>query len=734
MMHKIKAFLSCLFIIMLPGINLSLSAQPKGDINVQVDSKTGNYTLSSSRLNWTWGGSVGQPLNYLKQAKGTDAIGEYTSLSFQWKTNNDYTGTIRWYAKSPVVLFSLSTPKGATDQSTVAFPDFTIVPGSLYQFSYHNRIFPLPQFFLEETSTPWLFFNDKKDACVISPASDFMVSLMTGNGTTHISSGLNPEVKKLPPHFTHSTILVMRQGIHKTWDTWGDALRVLYKRKRPANDADVILKYFGCWTDVGGDYYYNYDTAKGYAGTLLALRDHYKKEKIPLGYMQLDSWWYQKSINNVYGKPGADKKKPEYPAGGWNRSGGLMEYKADPFLFPGGLADFQKKLGVPLVTHNRWIDSTSPYHKKYTISGIGATDPAFWKEIMGYLKSSGVAVYEQDWINYIYMNNPEMIADINVGNAFTDGMAKAALDNGIHMQYCMGLPRYFMQGVKYNNLTTIRTAGDRFKPERWMNFIFVSQLAYEMGIWPWSDVFKSSELNNMIVSVLSAGAVGTGDSIGKENKANILMACRRDGVIVKPDVPLLPIDQNYIAMARQDHTPVVAYTYTLHKNIQTGYVFAFADDTVKVKQFGFSLHDIGMQGRSVVYNPLLKTVQLMEAGESFRADLPEEKFSYYIVAPVTASGIAFLGDAGKITATGKKRISSINASANKLQVKVLFAKGESSVVLQGYAEHRVTADTGKLNQDTITHLFTLVVPAPLQGNVTTVTFQTNLFQSSGSRR
>lgn len=695
----------------------TLSAQ---DINVAVDAKAGTYTLTSTNLKWILRGSVGKSVDNVKKEKGRDAMGEYTAYSFQWETNNVYVGTIRSYVASPVVIFSLETPKGANGQSTEAFPDFTSLPDSLYEFSYHNRIFPLAQFFLEETATPWMFFNDKKDAFILSPASDFIVSLMTGDGKTHVRSGINPEVKKLPPHFAHSSILVMNKGIQNTWNVWGDALRTIHKRKRPANDADVLLKYFGYWTDVGGDYYYNYDSTKGYAGTLLALHDHYKKQGIPLGYMQLDSWWYQKSSNNVHGIKGSDMKKPEFPIGPWNRSGGLMTYKADTFLFPNGLAAFQKELGLPLVTHNRWIDSTSPYHQRFKISGIGATDPAYWNEIMTYIKSSGVAVYEQDWINYIYTNNPEMKSDINVGNAFTDGMAKAALDRGISLQYCMGLPRYFMQGVKYNNLTTIRTAGDRFMPKRWTNFLFTSQLAYEMGIWPWSDVFKSSEMNNMIVSVLSGGPVGTGDAIGLEDKNTIMMACRTDGVIVKPDIPMLPLDKNYVQMAKQEHKPVLAHTYTVHDKVKTSYVFAFRDDSTYVNDFNFSLQDINIRSKSVLYNPLKKTIQVIGTKDVFHAELPEEKFSFYIVAPINRSGIAFLGDVGKITATGKKRITRIADSGNDMQVDVVFAKGETSVTLQGYAEPSVSANKGKVIQDKTTHLFTLVVPRPTKGDVATV--------------
>ena len=721
----LKTDVSSLLLLIFLFISFSLQAQLKPDINVRVDANTGNYAVTSLSLKWTMSGSIGKALHHLKREKGKDAIGEYTAISFQWESNNLYTGSIRWYAKSPVLFFSLTTPKGAEGQSMQAFPDFTSMPDSLHHFSYHNRIFPLAQYFLEETSTPWLFFNDNNDAAILSPASDFMVSLMTGDGTTHVRSGLNPEVQKLPAGFTHSSILVMRNGIRNTWDEWGTALRKKYNRKRPENDADVVLKYFGCWTDVGGDYYYNYDPEKGYDGTLLALREHYQKEGIPLGYMQLDSWWYQKSTNNVHNEPGAAKKKKEFPEGPWNRSGGLMEYKADTALFPNGLAAFQKQLGLPLVTHNRWIDPASPYHKRFKISGIGAIDPAYWKEIMAYLKSSGVAVYEQDWINYIYTNNPEMKSDINVANAFTDQMAKAAQDVGINLQYCMGLPRYFMQGVKYNNLTTIRTAGDRFMPKRWMYFLFSSQLAYEMGIWPWSDVFKSSEMDNMIVSVLSAGPVGTGDLVGTENKENILMACRTDGVLVKPDVPLLPLDQNYVQMARKEQTPIVAATHTLHGHIKTGYVFAFGNDTTRVNQFSFSLGDLSMKNRSVVFNPLKQTVQLIDPEKRFSEDLPEEKFAFYIVAPITTSGIAFLGDAGKITATGKKRIAEITEMGKKLQVKVLFANGESAVTLKCYSERNIIVSKGKLTKDATAPLFSIVVARPAKGDVEIVTIKTN---------
>ena len=138
----------------------------------------------------------------------------------------------------------------------------------------------------------------------------------------------------------------------------------------------------------------------------------------------------------------------------------------------------------------------------------------------------------------------------------------------------------------------------------------------------------------------------------------------------------------------------------------------------------FNLADVGMKGKSVLYDPLHQTVQVMNDNDEFQSDIPGEKFAYYIVAPVTSAGIAFLGDAGKITATGKKRIAGLTASANTLQVNVLFAKGDGPVTLNGYSEKKVTAGKLKVSQNASSHLFTVVVPPPANGGLVMVTMQT----------
>ncbi len=691
-------------------INASAFAQSNSGISVNVNKNTGEYTVTSGRMNWIFTGSTGHLLTNLQTVNGRDSIGKFKETKFNWNADNDYMGTIKWYDQKPVVVFYLTLLKGS-GKTLESFPSFTKFPAGMHKFSYDNNDFAPPQFKLNQTSTPWLFFDENMNSFIISPASDFMVAKMKGDGYKLISSGLNEGIEKYPDKFTHATIMVMSKGIKNSWDVWGKALRAIYKRKLPANDADPVLKYYGYWTDNGADYYYNYDTTLGYANTLLALRQKYSKEGIPLGYVQLDSWWYEKSIYDPNGKPDADHKNPKLPSGKWNRYGGLMSYTADKFLFKNGLSSFRKELKLPLVTHSRWIDPKSPYHEKYKISGFAAVDPKYWDHIINYIKDAGVVCYEQDWLNYIYNKSPEMAVDINIGNEFTDGMANACRKAGMTIQYCMAMPRYFMQGLRYNNLTTIRTSGDRFEAKKWKHFLYTAQLGYECGIYPWCDVFKSSEDGNMILAVLSAGPVGTGDAIGKEDKSIIMTTCRNDGVLVKPDVPILPVDEDYVNDSDGSKLPTLAYTFTRQGIITTGYVFAFSTDSSGSKSIKFVPSELGINEKTVVYNPLTKELKLIDAGAEFSGSLSNDLYTYYILAPLTNSGIAFLGDKDKIAATGKKRIADITSAKGTLTVKVLFSEGETSVTLEGYSEKNVSCDKGEIKYNQNTHIFNLILPS-----------------------
>ncbi len=664
--------------------------KPFPGLSLYIGMVQGDYDISYANFKWKFSGHLGGemfPLDRKGVKSGRDAIGRYDEVGFYTESVEDAHFFIRQYKDLPVIRFRTHYLK-STAGNGIPFPDFKALPEGLNQFSYRDSTFAPPTFGPAKTSTPWLLFDKSGNACIMSPASNFMVAKMVGDGKTEMGAGLDDRLKEVPAGFDQDCVMVFAKGIGAAWDLWGSVMQKLAHKAVPANDSDVLLKSFGYWTDNGADYYYNYDPQLGYTGTLLSLAKRYKQEEIPLGYLQLDSWWYQKSIKGPSGKPGGAKKNNKLPIGSWNRYGGTLEYRAHPDLFPNGLAKFQEDLGLPLAVHSRWIDRTSPYHDRYRISGVGAVDPKWWDDTAKYLHDSGVVCYEQDWLDEIFLNSPEMASNVGVADAFTDGMANACKAQGIDMQYCMGTPRFFLQGLKYANLTTIRTSGDRFEPGKWADFLYVSQLAKSVGVWPWCDVFKSGETANMILATLSAGPVGTGDAIGKENKQNILMAARTDGVIVKPDQPLVPCDRTYQEAGQT--SPFLASTFTDDKGLRTTYLFAFpkrrGDRAVQ-----YTPRDLGISSPAYCFNLLTRQGQYCDPNQSMNEAIGKDGYTYLMFAPISKSGIALLGDLNKFVPTGKQRIASITTTPTGLDFSVRFAKQEKTLTISGVSPRKPVA-------------------------------------------
>ena len=307
---------------------------------------------------------------------------------------------------------------------------------------------------------------------------------------------------------------------------WGNALTGWSGKARPAQNATTILAKLGYWTDhVYGYYYYSSELP----GVLQQVRTHWESLGVPMGYLQLDSWWY-----------------PKGPDASWtDSSDGIYLYEADTTLFPNGLGAFQTSIGVPLVTHARWIDSSSPYHQEYAMSGNVVTDPAYWNNRMSYLAENGVVTYEQDWLGA----QAQPAFNLTDRGAFLGNMAAACSANKLDIQYCMPLPKDYMQSTLYNAVTNIRTSNDGFDRSEWDDFLYGSHLAASLGLWPWADVTTSAMTPCVVLQVLSAGPVGVGDEIGTENVSNLQRVAMADGTIVKPDTPIVPNNATYLSDA-----------------------------------------------------------------------------------------------------------------------------------------------------------------------------------------
>jgi hypothetical protein len=640
-------------------------------VSVSVGSN-GVYLVNFVSPAWTFTGNLDQGLTNRTINSGSDSIGGYSEITFNYSSAVPHTAGIRLYNNSPVVAFNDTTLAAGTND--LAFPHWIGYPATQSHLSFGN-IFTLYNFSTLFGDNLWLFFQTNHDAFIISAATNYMAASTVMNGDSSISCGINSAITQLPSGFTHRFILTAQNGINRIYSTWGNALLALAGKTPPANDAVVELNKLGYWTDNGAAYYpYWNGTAPGIANTLLSVKDEYASKGVPISYMQLDSWWYKKGPNQVW-------NEPDY---------GFSLYEPDPYLFPNGLGAFQQQLGLPLVLHNRWVYTNSPYItvSNYTASGTASgngviIDPRFWTNIMNYVRSIGGVTYEQDWLGF--RGIPDM--NLNDPPAYLNNMAWAAAFNGINLQYCMVEGRDYLQGTLYTNLMTIRTSQDDFTNIRWTEFLFGSRFAQAMGIWPWCDVFMSPETRNLLISTLSAGPVGPGDALTTVNAANLLKSVRPDGVIVKPDVPLVPVDDAYVNNALSQGRPFVATTYTDHTNSRALYVFAYGQNSANLTG-SFRPADFGITSNAYVYDFFAATGTVVNAGGTFNftTTMPNDFTggSYFIAAPIGASGVALIGDTGKFVTRGKKRIPQLTDDGT-LTATVKFAAGEQSVTLLGYS-------------------------------------------------
>jgi len=349
---------------------------------------------------------------------------------------------------------------------------------------------------------------------------------------------------------------------------------------------------------------------------------------------------------------------------------------------------------MPLITHARWIDAKSQLRNKYTISGNVATDPKYWQDYAKYMVANGVEVLEQDWLS----NMAVTAFNLTDPDAFLGNMAAALKDVGRSIVYCMPLWTHITQSTKYDSVVAARVSNDGFCRDRWDEMLFSSRIVSAVGLWPFVDAFYSKNAKDVLLATLTAGPVGSGDAIGTLNSANLTMAVRKDGVIVKPDVPIVPTDATFVAMSRSSVAPMVASTYTDHNGRRTAYVVAYERTNGALSPVSFTPESLGVSGPAYVYDYFQNAGVVLKPGAPFTATV-DYSGSYFIVAPIGRSGIAFLGDLGKFASTGKKRIEELSDDGT-LRAVVRFARGEKHILLYFHSptQARVTAAAGAVGR------------------------------------
>ncbi len=656
-----------------------------GQLLFHIDPHSGVYVLQSRVPTMTFQGATESAISKVATTSGHDRIGAYKRVAFQLRRRGQVVrASVRLYLHKPVALFAVRFLR-ATVNPRVLFPNFHSGPASLHTFSYADHVFAPPQFRAGQSGSPWLLFDDQLNAAIISPASHFLITTMNGDGMKKIAVGLNRKIATVPAGFRIRALMVITHGINPAWNLWGDMITRLTGKVRPSNDADWGLRHLGYWTGNGAGYFFNYIPKLGYAGTMLHEIRHLHRRHIPVGYLQIDAW--------------APVMNRSYPLN--------SEIKVSRSCFPDGMKAFEKQLALPWIFWSSYYPTTS----------ANVPDSRKWINAAKYLKARGMTTFEEDYLNERYKTS-HFDRHLNRGDKFFGAMAEAMAASHLDIMYCMALPAEIMQGAKYSNVTTCRVSEDFFVRPRWRNFIFTSRLVSSLGMWPWAESCDSTSKYGILLQTLSAGMVGFGDLCGHEDRAHIMPAVRSDGIIVKPDVPLLPTGRSYLNQIQHPRRPIIARTWTDQNGVRTVYVFAFAAaakppmrwtaSTIRQpsgyqgyvsisaipyskivadyhRTVSFSPAKMGLHGPVCVYNYFTHHMVDVPSGGTFVGRMNTDHVGYYVCAATGVSGIAFMGDMSQYVGTGRARIPVLSDQPRGLSATVAFAKGEHSITVGGFA-------------------------------------------------
>jgi hypothetical protein len=645
----------------------------------------------------------------VKTGRSQDPLGSYESIDLTWKVPDSTTGVVtgfRLYSEAPCLVFVQGFPYGFKNYASgnwtvpsVIFPQFlpqfddrndlyAWTSGGMFthRFGYGNAVS------LGGTVDLLLLAGAADRAMILSPYANYLVATQqcapvaavneTNPSKAAINCGIEGLVKEIPGGFEHQHIIVVGSGIHRTFESWGKTLLRKTGKQIPSKYTGDNLKYPVYWDDYGAYYRehgFKEEGFNSYEDIIIGVSQDAKRHGLKIGAYQVQ-----------------DLDQLRYKEG-------LFEPRED--MFPHGFAWLHEKLGAPLEAYTAWLFPNGPYRKKYPFF---ATPPGlvpdrslgdvfysleYWRDTAERLAAWGATLLQQDFQS-VYEGDAEMMSGIDKMNEYFRNMAKALQEKNMTMQYCMQLPRNILQSTENPIVTSLQGSWDHHVPSGgspqsqdddpyvWKHLIFTSAFYGAVGIWPSRDNIQTVADPNAHEDVLLANLLGgelqLGHRIGECNFELVRKTCREgDGLILKPDRPITPIDRCYLEGG------VVGYTESSHNGNTWYYVLSLPSAGYLSE---FCPQDLGGTGRWAVYNHVSGQVSTVDAASPI-ALRRGVKHEYLVLAPLFESEVAVFGDVAKFVTMADMRIASVEAAREGLRVGVI-SNQEWNPVTVGYAARR----------------------------------------------
>jgi hypothetical protein len=583
-------------------------------LSAAVDKSSGVYTISVDGK--AWYSSPGAPsvcvsgkptelaFTGTKASSGTDKLGAWTGVTASYSTGDtavDY--TFQSYASAPgTMIGTASFPKtipsacGPNSALSTHFPEFSTtaaMAADLHTLSWRGGVIAttaaakgLGNLGASGLDCGPVVSTDPAtgDTLVVSTLTHHKIfPQKTSNGTW--SMGLAAAIPSIPAGFNHSVLFTVAPGGATAGVyAWGEVIQNYLDTTRMPS---VTLSDIGYYTDDGA-YYYVWGGGGKYPPHdpelspwipkrpwpaevgLIKVKEALYEMGVPVAYMQLDDWWYQGEFffGNV-------KAVSDWHAS--NSSG----------LFPNGLPAFSDKLDLPLQLYTPfwWADfwdlpawssygtfNSTQFHGTKLV--VPEDSYKFFSQFfdLGKKMTNGrFNTYEIDFLDANFAGCADCFLDVNAADLWYYGMAKAAEERNVTIQYCLPSATDMLESLSLPSVIQARASGDYARPEGntqpWANVVTLGGASLLMGatkmapskdtLWtasPQPDTSSDRTHSgyhtqphvdlDSILATLSLGPVGISDGLGLTDAKLISQAfmSKTDSTLLRPSRPLSTVD------------------------------------------------------------------------------------------------------------------------------------------------------------------------------------------------
>lgn len=668
-----------------------------------------------------------------RSIEGVDDLGEWRALL--WLGDRSATprldASVSAYVDRPIVTFSLRAPvgidgglaTGTFEQPSVCWPAFAPgersssgLPRGTSAFGYQYMEFALPTAsgpdlagwtrwpFRPAVIMPLMLVADDV-TLMVAPLDHFHEQVVAvPESAEHADAGVrigwHGDLESVPRGFGTEMAVVAGADARECLDLWASILRERAGTTRLPRGIDALGSHVSYWTDNGAAYWYRTEGGRSVADTLVDTIDDLRARDVPFRSVQLDSWFYPHRELRPF-----DTEDWDVPPTG------LMQWVAREDILADGVAALRSRLGdPPMVAHCRHLSSSSPYVDQHEcwVDGEYAhpVGPELYETYLDQATAWGVQTFEHDWLVECFLGVRGLRSEPGRAAEWQRGLDRALAARGMTAQWCMATPADMMATTSLTQVSSIRTSGDHgylVPPELlWAWFLYTNALVRPLGLWPFKDVFRSDGHGGSTdpgaeaaLSALSGGPVGLGDALGGADRDLVLRTCRRDGLIVAPDVPVAAIARCFARHGVLEPEPVVGATHTQHAGGRWSYVITMnCHDASEHLATRVHLDELGGDAPTGQRAAMLdwRSGEVAVVGpDGFAVQLAAKGWDLRVLAPLLSDGrLAVFGDADRYVTAGSQRVSSVREHGEGVRVR-LAGSGET-VRLVGWAAAPLRAE------------------------------------------